>query len=231
MRVLDLYSCAGGATMGMIQAWPEAHVTGVDIKWQPNYCGHDFIQGDAIAIARRIGRQFDFIWASPPCQAYCALKTMTNRRSHPELIGPTRKLLNHLEVPWCMENVFGAPLLNPIMLCGSHFGLESNGFQLRRHRYFETSFPAMNGHVCKHADKTLGVYGAKVRNIAQEKRHYAQPKESRGFPEGVVLPQSWGFEAMEIEWMTIMEASEAIPPAYSRYIYIAEQFSRSRDVR
>ena len=61
-----------------------------------------------------------------------------------------------------------------------------------------------------------------VRDIAQEKRHYSQPKETRGKPVGVVLPQAWGFEAMGCDWMKIDEASEAIPPAYTRWI--AEQF-------
>jgi len=222
-RVLDLFCGAGGAAMGLHQAWLEAEIVGVDIRPQPRY-PFTFVQADAMNYPLD---GFDFIWASPPCQAYCALKTMTNRRSHPELIGPIRELLNQSGIPWCIENVFGAPLLNPIMLCGSHFKLESNDFQLRRHRYFETSFLASNGHICKHANKTLGVYGAKVGNIAEEKRHYAQPKESRGFPKGVVLPQAWGFDAMEINWMTIAEASEAIPPAYSRYI--AEQYSKGAE--
>ena len=71
---------------------------------------------------------------------------------------------------------------------------------------------------CHHAPLTLGVYGAKVRNIALEKRHYAKPKATRGAPVGVVLPQSWGFEAMGIDWMKITELSESIPPAYSEFI-------------
>ena len=62
------------------------------------------------------------------------------------------------------------------------------------------------------------MYGAKVRDIAQEKRHYGQPKETRGKPVGVVLPQAWGFEAMGCDWMKIEEASEAIPPAFSEHL-------------
>ncbi|MGC2230600.1 MAG: hypothetical protein WBA09_03785, partial [Candidatus Acidiferrum sp.] len=161
---------------------------------------------------------FDFVWASPPCQHYTALNTMTNRRPHPDLVGAVREKLKASGIPYAIENVFGAPLIFPTLLCGSFFGLESHGFQLRRHRYFETSFPMLNGHHCDHKEKTMGVYGQKVRDIAQEKRHYQKDKETRGAPIGVVLPQEWGREAMGIDWMNMQELSEAIPPAYSEYI-------------
>jgi DNA (cytosine-5)-methyltransferase 1 len=217
-RVLDLFCGAGGAAMGLHRAWPEAEIVGVDIKPQPRY-PFTFVLGDAMTFSLE---GFDFVWASPPCQHYCALKTMPNRREHPALIESVRDKLQ--KIPHTIENVFGAPLLNAIQLCGSNFNLRSNGFQLRRHRYFESNFSVSTFPKCVHQEKTLGVYGAKVRNIAQEKRHYAKDKVTRGTPVGVVLPQRWGFEAMGIDWMNIKELSEAIPPAYSQYI--AEQYSK-----
>ena len=43
-----------------------------------------------------------------------------------------------------------------------------------------------------HAAKTQGIYGAKVRDIALEKRYYAKPKATRGKPIGVVTStQIW----------------------------------------
>lgn len=199
--------------MGLHQAGFD--VTGVDIEPQPRY-PFRFIQADALTFPLD---GFDFIWASPPCQAYSALKTMLNRREHPELVEIVRNLLMARGTPWVIENVFGAPLKNPLMLCGSHFGLKSsNGYELRRHRYFESNFMMMNGHICKHGAKTVGVYGSKARDIALEKRHYSKDKATRGKPEGVVLPKEVGFEAMGIDWMNQAELSEAIPPAYSKYI-------------
>lgn len=189
-------------------------VTCVDINPQPRN-PFRFIQGDALEFDLT---GYDFVWASPPCQHYTALNTMTNRRPHPDLVGAVREKLKASGIPYAIENVFGAPLIFPTLLCGSFFGLESNGFQLRRHRYFETSFPMLNGHHCDHNDRTMGIYGQKVRDIAQEKRHYAKDKETRGAPVGVVLPQQWGREAMGIDWMNMQELSEAIPPAYSEYI-------------
>jgi DNA (cytosine-5)-methyltransferase 1 len=212
LKALDLFCGAGGASMGLHRAGLE--VVGVDINPQPRY-PFEFHQSDAMTFPLD---GFDFIWASPPCQHYCALNVMKNARKHPDLVGPVRDRLRRSGTPWVIENVFGAPLLNPTMLCGSFFGLESNGFQLRRHRYFESSFHLPLTPSCSHYLRTLGVYGAKVRDIAQEKRHYAKDKGTRGKPVGVVLPHSYGFEAMGIDWMNIEELALSIPPAYSEFI-------------
>ena len=221
MKILDLFCCAGGASAGIHRAFPKAEIVGVDINPQPHY-PFTFVQGSWNSVSPE---DFEFIWASPPCQHYCALKTMLNRRSHPDLVGPVRNWLKKSGKPWVIENVFGAPLKNATMLCGSHFNLTAYGYQLRRHRYFEASFPIESPGECKHTDKTQGIYGAKVRDIALEKKHYAKPKATRGKPIGVVLPHKYGFEAMQIDWMNIRELSECIPPAYSEYVL--NQFKKS----
>ena len=221
MKILDLFCCAGGASMGLHQAFPDAEIVGVDIDNQPRY-PFTFVKADAVEYP--VGG-FDLIWASPPCQGYCALKVMPNAREHPLLIPVVRKKLQDAGKPWIMENVVGAPLEHPFMLCGSMFKLESHGYQVRRHRLFETSFPVTVPFSCQHAEKTMGIYGAKVRDIAQEKRHYSKPKETRGEPVGVVLPQEWGREATGITWTNMQELSESIPPAYSRWI--GEQYKSS----
>ncbi|MBU1567756.1 MAG: DNA cytosine methyltransferase [Proteobacteria bacterium] len=213
-KCLDLFCCAGGAAMGLHRAGFE--VTGVDVNQQPRY-PFEFILGDALA---QDLSGYDFVWASPPCQAYCALNTMPNRREHEKLIPAVRALLKEWGGPWIIENVAGArrELIDPVMLCGSMFDLESNGYQVRRHRYFESNVKLNVPMGCNHGALTMGIYGAKVRDIAKEKRHYSKPKETRGKPYGVVLPQSWGFEAMGVDWMNIKEASECIPPAFSEFL-------------
>lgn len=216
MRILDLFCGAGGAAMGMHRALPDAEIIGVDINPQKHY-PFTFVLGNALNLPFDL-RYFDFIWASPPCQAYSAMKTMRNASRHPKLIEPVRAMLEDSGKSFVIENVGGAPLQNALMICGSHLGLSAhNGYQLRRHRFFESNVMLL-GQTCCHAQKTVGVYGGKVRDIAQEKRHYKQDKATRGAPVGVVLGKEIGFEAMGIDWMSQDELSEAIPPAYSEYI-------------
>ena len=216
MRMLDTFCKAGGAGMGYHRAGFE--VVGVDIEPQKRY-PFEFHQGDAIDFILEHGHEFDAIHASPPCQAYCAMKTMPNAGDHPRLVDHTRSALVATGKEWVIENVVGAPLVNPVMLCGSHFNLRAtDGYQLQRHRLFELSFFLLVDMPCRHTSKTVGVYGGKARDIAKEKRHYALPKETRGEPVGVVLPQGTGREAMGIEWMNAKELSQAIPPAYTEYI-------------
>lgn len=219
LKALDLFCGAGGAAMGLHRAGFD--VIGVDHKPQPRF-PFTFVQADALNPPFNLA-DFDFIWASPPCQAHTALKTMTNAREHANLIPATRSLLIASGRPYTIENVFGAPLIpgKTIMLCGTMFGLQSadDTAELRRHRYFETSFPIVLSPPCNHTNRiTLGVYGSKVRDIAAEKRHYAKDRATRGMPVNVVLPQSRGFEAMHINWMNVAELSQAIPPAYSEFI-------------
>jgi len=58
----------------------------------------------------------------------------------------------------------GAPLKASLKLCGTMFGLQTPcGAELRRHRYFETSFLVMQPE-CRHGASVLGVYGGHVRD-------------------------------------------------------------------
>ncbi len=139
-RALDLFCSAGGATRGLQLAG--FHVTGVDIRPQPRYCGDEFRQASALEFPLE---GFDFIWASPPCQKFTALRHMpTSRRDHPNLIPQTRARLEKSGIPYAIENVEGAPLGDSgylIRLCGTSFGLATKDWraELRRHRLFETT--------------------------------------------------------------------------------------------
>src|SRR4051812_17294288 len=121
--LLDLFCGAGGATKGYQRAG--FHVVGVDISPQPNYCGDGFIQVDAIDFleygADALPYTIHAIHASPPCQRWSS-KTR-NPENHPDLITPMRELLEETGLPYVIENVPRSPLVNPIQLCGSSFGL------------------------------------------------------------------------------------------------------------
>ena len=132
-RLLDLFCGAGGAAMGYHRAG--FTVVGVDINPQRHY-PFEFHQADALEFDVS---GFDAIHASPPCQAFTAYKRRPNHvGDYPDLIWPTRQKLIASGVPYVIENIPKAPLLNPITLCGSSFGLD-----VRRHRLFESNVPLL----------------------------------------------------------------------------------------
>jgi len=134
-RLLDLYSCAGGAGVGYHRAG--FNVVGVDINPQPNYPFEHHV-ADAIEYVKAHGHEFDAIHASPPCQTYANVTAWRgDQATHPDLLAPTRDALNETSKPWVIENVPEAPLRHDLLLCGSMFGLN-----VRRHRAFETSWGA-----------------------------------------------------------------------------------------
>lgn len=206
MRAVDLFCGAGGATKGLQRAGFK--VLGVDINPQPRYCGDWFVQADALSIPPEFLSRFDFVWASPPCQAHTSLRWMYNAKEHPNLIPQTRDLLQRASVPYCMENVPDAPLKARLMLCGTMFGLGTGDAELWRHRNFETSWPTATMHLrCRHSrrPRVIGVYGGHGRDHRRTTNTQDFSTEQRR-------------EAMGIDWMSGQELSESIPPAYSEYI-------------
>lgn len=206
-KLLDLYSCAGGAGMGYHLAGFD--VTGVDKEPRPNY-PFAFIQADALEVLadREFTAQFDAIHASPPCQ-FKALATLSQRRrgkEYPELIGPTRDLLELLPLPWVIENVPGAPMRVDYRLCGCMFGLEIPGVgYLRRERWFETSWRAFGfQQPHRHRGRAISIAGHGTPQWMREKTGHVGVAEWR--------------QVMGIDWTTRDELTEAIPPAYTRHI-------------
>lgn len=132
-RALDLFCGAGGATRGLQLAG--FHVTGVDINPQRRYCGDDFRQADALEFPLD---GVELIWASPPCQGYSSMRHLPciKHRPHIKLIEQVRTRLAASGAAWVIENVVGAPLRDPLLLCGTMFP----HLRVYRHRLFETSF-------------------------------------------------------------------------------------------
>lgn len=193
-RALDLFCGAGGAGMGLSRAGFSVH--GVDIKRQPHY-PFPFWCHDVLRMLPIIN--VEFIWASPPCQAFTKAQRL-RKNAHPDLIEATRKILRRAGVPYCIENVPGAPLENPIELCGSMFGLRTY-----RHRVFECSFPLWAPPHPTHDAKTTKMgRPAKGGEFMHVVGNFSGVDSAR--------------KAMDIDWMTRDELREAIPPAYSEFI-------------
>lgn len=221
MKAIDLFCGAGGASKGLADAG--FTVTGVDLEWQKNY-PYTIQVRDVFSLTPQELGQYDFIWASPPCQRFSAMTKRWGRQgNHPDLITPVREILKKTGRPYCIENVPGAPLINPVMLCGSMFNLQTkHGSQLRRHRLFECNFTVKQPQ-CRHkTGSVIGVYGG------------GQHPERRKLPATIgVYGNSGGSssrdgisffttqdrrDAMGIQWMAGKQLSQAIPPAYSKYI-------------
>lgn len=197
--------------MGLHRAGFE--VVGVDNRPQPNY-PFAFVRGDALRPPVDLAA-FDFIWASPPCQAFCTMQKEYRAR-HPNLIEPVRRMLTESRAHYCIENIPRAPLLQPIQLCGSTFGL-----RVRRHRHFESSLLLWE-QPCRHREqgKGVGVYGHAGNGAKRAKKH--------GGPFVRAVDKHDAGDAMGIDWMTWRELTQAIPPVYSEFIgrQIARQIAR-----
>lgn len=195
-RLLDLFCCQGGASRGYADAGFE--VVGVDIEPQPRY-PFEFIQADAVEYVRAHGHEFDAIHASPPCQAHTRAQKIM-KREHPDFIVPTRQALRDSGRFYVIENVPGAPLLDPFELCGAMFGLETY-----RHRWFESN---VRGEILRHPK-----HSARTAKMGRP----AAPDEFMhivGNFSGVERARG----IMAMPWANRDGLREAIPPAYTHWI-------------
>lgn len=180
--------------MGLARAGYE--VTGVDIAPQKNY-PFAFIQADALMFPLA---GYDLIWASPPCQFGSVCTPTAYKARHPNLIPAIRARLQAQGTPYLIENVAGsrAHLINPILLCGSMFGLG-----VWRHRFFEIGHSAvwLLTPPCNHSNIPVLVSGTTRRNKQRIEFSTAAKRAAIGIP-----------------WMTGQELDEAIPPAYAEYL-------------
>lgn len=196
--LLDLFCGAGGAAMGYHRAGFD--VVGVDVKPQPHY-PFKFYRQDALDFL--VGHWVDFaaVHASPPCQRFSAMTNCRpgNNEKHPDLVAATREQLIDTGLPYVIENVPGAPLIDPITLCGKMFDLD-----LYRHRLFETNWALGQPDHYKHTVK------------ASRAGHWVP---------GTIISIAGGGpgtaekrRAMGIDWMTRDEMAQAIPPAFTEFV-------------
>ncbi len=203
MKLLDLFCGVGGASVGYAQAGFKVH--GVDLKHGKRY-PFTYLRADVLDVLKdhEFIQQFDVIHASPPCQTHSITKHLRNAQgkstSKIDLIPQTRAALIASGKPYIIENVVGSPLINPIQICGSSFGL-----QVRRHRLFESNM-VLKGSICNHKQqgRPIGVYGSLNDEIPQGGKTASTIDEAR--------------QAMGMDWGIWTELVEAIPPAFTKYI-------------
>lgn len=214
--LLDLFCGGGGCSKGYYDAGFE--VIGVDIAPQPHY-PYTFYQDDALHVLDillsggmwhgYVLADFAVIHASPECKAYTNCN-LSPKENYLKLIGEVRIRVQASKKPYVIENVMGAKhdMQASLMLCGSMFDLP-----VQRHRLFETNIFLHPPKPCNHKNTTIGVYGHSIwdSSIAGTTR-----KDGKIRPGTV--PMERGRAAMGIDWMTMNELAEAIPPAYTQHI-------------
>lgn len=216
MRLLDLFCCAGGASVGYHRAGFD--VTGVDSDGRhAKRYPYDFHQADALTFLAEHGQEYDAIAASPPCQAY-SITRHTHDAKHPDLVEPTRAALMSTGLPYIIENVEGAPLIDALRLCGTEFDLvavdrDGEPIELRRHRLFESNVFLYGAGGCQHRPVTGhrigGAYGGGSTSLLA-----ARIRRGGYTPHRDVKAALLG-----VDWpMTEHELNQSIPPAYTEFL-------------
>jgi C-5 cytosine-specific DNA methylase len=217
MKILDLFCCCGGASTGLSDSGKNK-IVGVDVIGNHNY-PFEFIKSDVFKLEESFFNEFDFIWASPPCQFYIPTNKYKDTR-HPDFIPITRELLLRAEKPFVIENVPGAPIRKDLMLCGEMFSLkiirhrlfEIHGFTVLNPEHKRHKLSVMNGTAigCYSGGINPGFYGDKDKQKAyRERRKTIRPSSDI---------KDWQ-DALGVNWVNDKtHLTQMIPPAYSNYI-------------
>lgn len=198
MKIMDLFSSAGGGAMGYHRAGFD--IVGIDIAPQRRY-PFEFHQADAFAYLSEHHEEFDAVHASPECRDHTALTSRAGFKGTGWQLAEIRRMLEEIGKPYIIENVPGAPMRKDAVLCGGMFGLRTY-----RHRWFESNVPLTAPEHPKHV----------IRTSTKNRR--------RDWGAGLHVSVTGdvgtyvGRQAMGIEWMTGNELSQAIPPAYTEHL-------------
>lgn len=226
--LLDLFCRMGGATVGYQRAG--FHVIGVDIEPQPGYPGDEFVQADALELLAQLVAlgvvKINSRWVRPHfCHASCPCQgqntaTASNRvrgiqDDHPNLVAPTRDLLDKIGIPYVIEQPTSSvkgTIRRDVTLCMDMFKGELPPPWVQKHRSFELGFwtvPAAIGH-----RPHKGYVRGYRHGIYRDGPYVAGYGKGGGKATAEELRH-----AMGIDWMTErFDLCEAIPPAYTEWI-------------
>ncbi|MFF4174216.1 DNA methylase [Streptomyces sp. NPDC001744] len=194
-------------------------VDGCDIAHRPNY-PFAYHHGNALdyladLIASGEIERYTLVHASPPCQAGCTVTVGTNASrgwggAHTDLVAPTRELLDACGLPYVIEQPNGrAAIRKDLTLCGEMFGLgvlRHRNFELGRWATPKPTHPRHRGYVRGHR-----------HGVRREGPYVAAYGKGGG---KATVPEMQ--RAMGITWTDVhAELTEAIPPAYTRWIATA----------
>ena len=244
---LDVCCCEGGCSRGYTDAGADMY--GIDLfdDYSRSRYPYPSYKGDAIAamkilllggwlpFTRQDGvvewlqlKDFAFLHGSPPCQRWSI--TNHNGRDYPDLITPLREAFIESGLPWVIENVIGAPLENPVELCGCMFNLtavDDDGIKLHmwRQRQFESNLKlaqprpgaqrlrgssvAVHDEAFHDYEWVGGSYGG-----ARRDKYEAKYIRKGGYVPSASVQQ----KLLGIDWMTQKGMHQSIPPAFTEFI-------------
>jgi len=133
MKVLNLYAGIGGNR----KLWTDVEVTAVELNPEIAKIYQDFFPQDKVIVVDAHQylldhfKEFEFIWASPPCPSHSKIRIYSAvARGQNEAIYPDMKLYQEVLLlkhyftgKWCVENViaFYEPLIRPNEFGGHWF--------------------------------------------------------------------------------------------------------------
>lgn len=227
MIILDTYCKAGGAGEGYANAG--FTVVGVDIQPQKNY-PYEFHQSDAVEFINKYGKDFDAIHASPPCQLFTRSTAYLRNegKMYPDLIEPTRLAIYQTGRPGIMENVPQAPVRPDLILRGDLFGLKvirKRHFELINFFMMNPCFPKLKGSVVNGDYVSIYGKGAWKKSGSGKGRRATVPIWRKK-----TIRETWQYAMGINHFMTDVELSESIPPAYTEYIgkYLIEYLCQNK---
>jgi len=197
-RLLDLFCGEGLAAWGYWSSARFSEIVGVDNNQDmKSRYAFDFLCQDVLSLDYEFLDQFDFIHASPPCQAYSYLTP--DPSLHPRLILNVKQMLFASGKPHVVENVPGSALeLRPNFVANGHyFGLVTD-----RPRYFYVSSLIEPVRLIRPGN-TLAIHG-------------------RGFVSRAALVDAMGLRDVvsraRLEKMTRSGIEQGVPPNMTRAI-------------
>lgn len=217
-RLLDLFACEGGASVGYARAGFEVLAVDLD-KNRLGRNPHAWRVDDAFRVVEHHADMFDAIHASPPCQGYTR-GNAGRETDWPKLIPAVREALEATGAPYVIENVEDAApeMRDPVLLCGCMFNLstlDTDGIRihLKRGRLFETNWGLSAPRACDHSgiEWFAGAYGG-----ARRDKYEAKYVRKGGYvpPDKGVVKALLGVEH-DMTWQGLYEC---LPPAYTEHI-------------
>lgn len=192
-------------------------VIGIDNVAQPEY-PFKFIKADVLSIAHRIPwHKVHAVHASPPCKIHTNARhhSTNHNQVHLDLIPDTREMLIASGKLYVIENVPGAPLIDPVTLCGSMFNLHTEKYELKRHRLFEMNWtlPKVPADKCG-SRKAISVYGDHPKIAVDAWRPDGSYRR-----QTIDMPNGYARQLMGAPWVRNMrQLSQGIPVAYAAFV-------------